>query len=109
MRDIAAACCQLSINPGDVDEQHGQSRAGTFGNGGPKLPARGLSRDVVVFLPLSGASIHGAKDAGNRRKAPAHSSRHDIVIAGSLPECDGGTIFNTNYVVDSYGGNCRKI
>jgi omega-amidase len=82
-----------------------------------RLAEQGVSLAVLPEMWSSGfdnpnLARHAESTPGILDRISGLSSRHNMVIAGSMPEADGGRIYNTLYLVDAGGriaGAYRKI
>ncbi len=112
MLNIVAGCCQLSIQPGEV--QHNCEAAEAM------LLELAAGKCRLAVLPeMWSCSFPYPVLMEMAKKTPAVLDRiskiavdKGIVIAGSLPEAAGKTIFNTGYLIDSTGkiaGKYRKV
>jgi predicted amidohydrolase len=112
MRDIVAGCCQFTIRPGEFQYNYETvermlSELAAAHCGLAVLPemwscsfAYPVLRDMAQETPEILKRMR--KIAGDRR----------MVIAGSLPEASGESIFNTAYLIDATGeiaGKYRKV
>jgi predicted amidohydrolase len=112
MKDIVAACCQFSIKPGDVDANLSKVERALS-----KLADRNCQLVLLPEMwscsfPYQSMPSMAERTPGIVERLQGIALQNRLVIAGSLPESDGGTIFNTNYVIDSTGeiaGKYRKI
>jgi predicted amidohydrolase len=111
MRDIVAGCCQFSIKPGEV-----QHNSETVERMLSELAARDCRLAVLPEMWSCSFPYPVLRDMADKTPAIVDRMRNiaidkGIVIAGSLPEAQGETIFNTSYLIDSTGeiaGKYRK-
>lgn len=112
MRDIVAGCCQLSIKPGEV-QYNCETAEGML------LELSAGQCRLAVLPEMWSCSFPYPVLREMAGKTPAILDRirkiamdKRLVIAGSLPEAAGKTIFNTGYLIDSTGkiaGRYRKV
>ncbi|MHC1727086.1 MAG: carbon-nitrogen family hydrolase [Syntrophobacteraceae bacterium] len=112
MHNIVAGCCQFSIKPADVREN--------------VLTAERMLAEVarrncrIAVLPEMWSCSFPypvLKEMAARTPAIVEglqkiALKNNLVIAGSLPEAGGDTVFNTSYLIDSTGeiaGEYRKV
>jgi len=108
MEDIIAACCQFAIKPGDVDANMARVERALS-----ELAQRDCRLAVLPEMwscsfPYPILSEMAERTPGIVEKLRRIAVENRLVIAGSLPEADSGTIFNTNYVLDSTGEIAAK-
>ncbi len=112
MRDIIAGCCQFAIKPGEV-----QRNSGTVERMISELAARDCRLAVLPEMWSCSFPYPVLRDMADKTPEILERMRNiamdkRIVIAGSLPEARGETIFNTSYLIDSTGeiaGRYRKV
>ncbi len=112
MRDIIAGCCQFSVKPGDVD-----ANLITAERALSELAAQDCRLAVLPEMwscsfPYAILPAMAERTPEVVEKIRDMARQKGMVIVGSLPEADGGTIYNTSYVIDSTGevaGTYRKV
>jgi omega-amidase len=112
MRDIVAGCCQFSIRPGEV-RRNCETAEGML------LELADAKCRLAVLPEMWSCSFPYPVLREMAKETPAVLDRMSkiavdkrLVIAGSLPEAVGETIFNTAYLIDSTGriaGKHRKV
>jgi len=112
MKEVAVGCCQFELIPGDVDENlAGVERIvrESAGDGMRLLVFPEMWSCSFPFPALGAMAERTPTIVENLRK---WARDYGIVLVGSLPEEDRGSIYNASYVVDSTGeisGKYRKI
>ncbi len=112
MLDIVAGCCQFAIKPGEI-----QSNCETVERILSELAAAHCRLAVLPEMwscsfpyPILRDMAHETPAILKRMCKIAGDER--MVIAGSLPEASGQSIFNTGYLIDATGeiaGKYRKV
>lgn len=112
MRDIIAGCCQFAIRPGEI-----QYNCETVERMLSELSAVHCRLAVLPEMWSCSFPYPVLRDMAqetpailNRMRNIAQDER--MVIAGSLPEASGQSIFNTAYLIDATGeiaGKYRKV
>jgi omega-amidase len=112
MADMVVGCVQLEVVTGDMDENLARvwNALSYFGENGCRL---------LVFPEMwsCGFSYPRLSEMAGRtpsivEKLREQSRYYGMVLVGSLPELDGGSVFNTSFVIDGTGeivGKYRKI
>jgi omega-amidase len=103
MRDITAACCQFSIKPGDVDANVAKAERALSELSDRNCRLAVLPEMWSCSFPYQVLPSMAKRTPEVLEKLRRMAREYGLVIAGSLPESDGKTIFNTNYVIDSTG------
>lgn len=112
MNELIVGCFQMAVVPGDV--------GGNLAKLEKVLPLmKNEECQLVVFPEMwSGGFVSSALQEMAEytptilKKMKEWAVRYRMVLVGSLPEAEGGKIFNTSYVVESNGdvaGKYRKI
>lgn len=103
MTQIDAACLQWAVSPGRPEVNVSRVETAL-----PRLVEAGTQLIVLPEMWSCGFDYERLNDMA--LETPGILSllgqwcrRHEVVIVGSLPELDGGRIYNTNYVVDADG------
>jgi len=112
MSNIVAGCCQFAIKPGEV-----QYNSDTVERMLSELAARDCRLAVLPEMWSCSFPYPILRDMAKKTPAILERMRDTardkrIVIAGSLPEAQKETIFNTSYLIDSTGeiaGKYRKV
>ncbi len=112
MHNIVAGCCQFSIKPAEVDENLFTAERML-----EEIAQRNCR--IAVLPEMWSCSFPYAVLMEMARRTPFILERlqktalnNRMLIAGSLPEAVGDTIFNTSYLIDSTGeiaGQYRKV
>jgi omega-amidase len=112
MTPFIAGCCQFEVTPGDV-ERNLEKVEKSF----PDFKGKGCGLLVLPEMWSSGFDYPSLTRIA--KKTPAvidilseWARRYNMVLVGSLPELDDGTVYNTSYVIDSDGrlkGQYRKV
>lgn len=112
MNETVAGCCQREMLPGDVEAnlQGLSSALPQFAERGcgllllPEMWSCGFAYPVLEKM--------AAKTPGVVAQLQEWARRYGMILVGSLPEADSGSVYNTSYVVDVTGevvGKYRKI
>ncbi|HIJ68396.1 MAG TPA: carbon-nitrogen family hydrolase [Deltaproteobacteria bacterium] len=112
MRDIVAGCCQFSIKPGEVQRncETAEGMLLELAAGKCRLAVLPEMWSCSFPYPVLREMAEKTPEILDRMCKIALDKR--LVIAGSLPEAAGKTIFNTGYLIDSTGkiaGRYRKV
>jgi omega-amidase len=111
MKEIIAGCCQFHVQPALVD-----ANLATAERAIADLSARGCRLGVLPEMWPCGFPYPNLLEMARTspdvlEQLAGMAARFGMVIVGSLPEEEGGTVFNTSYVLDSTGeiaGKYRK-
>ncbi len=103
MTEIHAACFQWAVIPGRPDVNLSKVQKGIAG-----LAAKGAHLVVLPEMWSCGFDYGRLREIaletpGILTELASWCRRHRVVVVGSLPELDGGSLYNTNYVVDADG------
>jgi predicted amidohydrolase len=111
MSSIHAAAIQFTVKQGDVDANLAYVREALV-----RVAALGANLAVLPEMWSSGFSYKNLNKLALRTQGIVDelqelSSRHKLVIIGSMPEPNGDKVFNTVYVIDngSLAGVYRKM
>lgn len=108
MTDITAACCQFSIKPGDVDANVAKVEAVLSDLADRNCRLAVLPEMWSCSFPYKVLPSMAERTPDVVEKLRRLARKNRLVITGSLPESDGGIIYNTNYVIDSTGEIAAK-
>jgi predicted amidohydrolase len=111
MSSIHAAAIQFTVKQGDVDANLAYVREALA-----RVAALGANLAVLPEMWSSGFSYRNLNELALRTQGIVDellelSSRHKLVIIGSMPEPNGDKVFNAVYVIDngSLAGVYRKM
>ncbi|MDD2735071.1 MAG: carbon-nitrogen family hydrolase [Desulfuromonadaceae bacterium] len=111
MSSIQAAAIQFNVKQGDVDANLAYVREALA-----RVAAQGVNLAVLPEMWSSGFSYKNLNKLALRTQGIVDellelSSRHKMVIIGSMPEPNGDKVFNAVYVIDngSLAGVYRKM
>lgn len=113
MTDITAGIVQFDVKTGDISANLESATAGL-----QKLGNLGVQMAVLPEMWASGFGKPAMLRAACKKTPEicdtlrAFAADHGMLIAGSLPECDNGRIYNTMAIIDADGriaGQYRKV
>ncbi|MGA2401239.1 MAG: carbon-nitrogen family hydrolase [Syntrophobacteraceae bacterium] len=112
MQNIVAGCCQLSIKPGEVQYncETVERMLSELAAGNCRLAVLPEMWSCSFPYPVLREMAKETPAILDRMSKIAKDKR--LVIAGSLPEAQNETIFNTSYLINSTGkiaGKYRKV
>lgn len=112
MRDIIAGCCQFAIKPGDIDTNIAKAERALSDLAERNCTLAVLPEMWSCSFPYKILGTMAERTPELIAKMGAIARATGLVIVGSLPESDGGVIYNTSYILDSTGeiaGKYRKV
>lgn len=112
MREILAGCCQFESIPGDVDGNLIRAEMAVAGFAGEGSRLLILPEMWSCSFPFSSLDAMAERTPAVLEEIRGWAAKHGMVLLGSLPEADGGAVYNTSYVIERTGkivGTYRKI
>lgn len=107
-----AGCCQIAISPGDIDSNVAKVERALDNLAAKNCTIAVLPEMWSCGFPYRSLAAMARQTPLLLEKVRQWAVERRMVIVGSLPEADGGRIFNTSYVMDHTGdlrGAYRKV
>ncbi len=112
MQDIIAGCCQFHIEPADIDANVEKVEHALCELAARKCRLAVLPEMWACSFPYRTLASMAERTPETLDRIRRIARREGIMVAGSLPEADGETIYNTSYIIDTGGqiaGTYRKV